>query len=314
MRGVSVTAQAAVGSQGEPPRKSKASWMLERNLMRVKLTAAASALLFSVLAVQAPVGAQGQAVPVELDAVADALGMLRGMGRDDVILTVEFSGAGTMSVVGEGAEPGGPWPQHKVTRYDVSIAYDMAGMRVNLERVGPDGASQEEILAVSGRHAWNESEPGAGLVAGEGTATPAMDAWVDRSLAFWMLPQGFVKAATMADSGTEVVQDGGMTMMTTVVPEMPGTTMTAHVNADNFIDRVETTVEYPGIGEVDVEASYSNYYDLGGEENPSDVLYPGRIVRTVDGHAVLDLTVTGGNSYNPYVIVPVPDSVEGATE
>ena len=118
--------------------------------MRVKLTAAAFALLFSVLTVQAPVGAQGQAVPIELDAVADALGMLRGMGRDDLILTVEFSGAGTMSVVGEGAEPSGPWPQHKVTRYDVSIAYDMAGMRVNLERVGPDGAFQEEILAVSG--------------------------------------------------------------------------------------------------------------------------------------------------------------------
>ena len=151
----------------------------ERNLMPVKPTAAAFALLFSVLTVQAPVGAQGQDIPIELDAVADALGMLRGMGRDDVILTVEFSGTGTMSAVGEGAEPSGPWPQDQVTRYDVSIAYDMAGMRVNLARVGPDGASQEEILAVSGRHAWNESEPGAGLVDGEGTATPAMDAWVD---------------------------------------------------------------------------------------------------------------------------------------
>ena len=129
-----------------------------------------------------------------------------------------------------------------------------------------------------------------------------------------MLPQGFVKAAMMADSGTEVAQDGGMTIMTTAVPEMAGTTMTAYVNADNFIDRVETTAEYPGIGEVDVEASYSNYHDLGGEENPSDVLYPGRIVRTVDGHPVLDLTVTGGNSYNPYVIVPVPESIEGATD
>lgn len=282
--------------------------------MRVKLTAAAFALLFSVLTVQAPVGAQGQAVPIELDAVADALGMLRGMGRDDLILTVEFSGAGTMSVVGEGAEPSGPWPQHKVTRYDVSIAYDMAGMRVNLERVGPDGAFQEEILAVSGRHAWNESEPGAGLVDGEGTATPAMDAWVDRSLAFWMLPQGFVKAALLADSGIAVTQDGGMTVLTAAVPEMPGTTMTAYVNEDNLIDRVEARAEYPGLGEVAVEARYTNYHDLGGEENPSDVLYPERIVRTVGGHPVLDLTITGGNSYNPYVIVPVPESIEGATE
>ena len=167
---------------------------------------------------------------------------------------------------------------------------------------------------MSGRHAWNESEPGAGLVDGEGTATPAMDAWVDRSLAFWMLPQGFVKAALLADSGIAVTQDGGMTVLTAAVPEMPGTTMTAYVNEDNLIDRVEARAEYPGLGEVAVEARYTNYHDLGGEENPSDVLYPERIVRTVGGHPVLDLTITGGNSYNPYVIVPVPESIEGATE
>jgi hypothetical protein len=37
---------------------------------------------------------------------------------------------------------------------------------------------------------------------------------------------------------------------------------------------------------------------------------PRRVVQTVDGQTVLDLTIDKTNTYNPYVIMPVPPAVQ----
>jgi hypothetical protein len=223
-----------------------------------------------------------------VNAVANALGMLRGLQLRDGILTVTYSGTGSVR--------GTP-----VTSYKAEIAYDAPGMRVEIDR---KAAPQKQIVVVSGRHAWNESEAGAGLVAGKGTATPAMDAWADRNLELWMMPHAFVKAARIPDNGTKIGTEAGATVITTNVPGMPGVTMKATLNAKNLIDRVESR-----LGDAVVEAAYSDYKDIGGVEHPSDIAFPGRIVRKVGVQTVLDLTVTAGNTYNPYVIVPVPENV-----
>jgi hypothetical protein len=39
---------------------------------------------------------------------------------------------------------------------------------------------------------------------------------------------------------------------------------------------------------------------------------PNKMVRTVDGQAVLDVTIDKTNTYNPYVIMPVPPAVQKA--
>jgi hypothetical protein len=39
---------------------------------------------------------------------------------------------------------------------------------------------------------------------------------------------------------------------------------------------------------------------------------PRHIVQKQGGVTVLDLTITKTNTYNPYVVVPVPGNVEGA--
>ena len=58
--------------------------------------------------------------------------------------------------------------------------------------------------------------------------------------------------------------------------------------------------------------TYSEYRDLNEKDYKADVFFPARIVQTVDGQTVLDLTVEKTNTYNPYIIIPVPESVERA--
>jgi hypothetical protein len=235
--------------------------------------------------------------------MANRLGMLRGQQLRDVILTFEYQGTGELFGPGIGAKG------MRLTRYKASVAYDAPGMRVDFDRALPDGsASQRQILVVSAKYAWDETEPGAGLVAGKGTASAVPAAWADRALEFWMLPHSFVKAARMPGSNARLGrEDGGLTV-TTNVPNMPGVTMKAWVNVMNLIDRVESRLNTSG-RQVTIEARYDEYRDIGGDQNPSDVLFPTRIVRQVDGTTVLQLTVTEGNTYNPYVIIPVPDAI-----
>ena len=75
----------------------------------------------------------------------------------------------------------------------------------------------------------------------------------------------------------------------------------------NLIDRVETRV-----GNVVTETAFSNYEDWNEADYKSDVLFPGRIVRRRGGATLLDLTITKTNTYNPYVVMPVPENVRKA--
>ena len=43
-----------------------------------------------------------------------------------------------------------------------------------------------------------------------------------------------------------------------------------------------------------------------------DPYTPARIDQTVDGQTVLDLTVQKTNTYNPYILMPVPESAQKA--
>jgi hypothetical protein len=59
-------------------------------------------------------------------------------------------------------------------------------------------------------------------------------------------------------------------------------------------------------------STYSNYGDLNEADYKADILVPARVVRTLDGQTVMDLTIDRTNTYNPYVIMPVPQAVQKA--
>jgi hypothetical protein len=244
--------------------------------------------------------------------MANSLGMLRTVNELDSLMTVEAWGRGTMRAVG--ATIG---PEVQIKSYYTQIAYDFPGMRVEIVRA--DG--QREIQVVSGTHAWNEIDKiGGGLEPGWGSAVPAMDAVTERLLRLWTTPFGVVKAARAADEKTKVGVENGATVVTfplvngkpeqtshLVVGELEGTPVKVTLDANRRPARVELRFR----NRLYV-TTFSNYGDLNEADYRADIFVPARVVRTVDGQTVLDLTIDKTNTYNPYVIMPVPANVQKA--
>lgn len=220
---------------------------------------------------------------------ADALGMLRGLQQEDSITTFEFWATGTMNDAGQPL---------KLTNYRGSVRFRaVPGMRVDFTGAAPGRAPARQIRVVAGKFAWNEIEPGL-------NASPAMASANERLLQLWALPQGVVKGAAAAGDRTTVKSEGGATILSFPVPDMDGATLTATLNAKNLVERVVTR-----LGEASTETTYADYGDLNERDYKADVLFPRRITQKRGTITVLDLTIMKTNTYNPYVIMPVPDNV-----
>src|SRR5437870_5042608 len=173
-----------------------------------------------------------------LRAAVDALGMARfsdiGAGATrlaaiDVVNTMEFQGSGTSYSGGQTFK----------TDYHVTLGYNPPAMRVEITRTGSGGAPQHVIQTVRENFAWNESEIGAGLVAGKGTATPATAALRERLVQLWTLPYGVVKAALVAGEKTTAGMENGSTIITFPLNgQLSGLTVKATLDAKNFVTKV----------------------------------------------------------------------------
>jgi hypothetical protein len=271
----------------------------------------AVAALGLMLVIPAPRAQQPSDAKKILYAVGNSLGMLRSVREVDSVMTLEFWATGTMR------EPGGPEVQLK-SLYG-QISYDYPGMRLEIRRAS--GTPAHEIQVVSGTHAWNEIDKiGGGLEPGWGNAVPAMDQVTRRLLRLWMTPFGAVKAAVTAGEQTKAGTENGATVLTfplvngkpeettyMVVGELAGAPMKLTLDANNRPARVE--VRFGGRTYVN---TFSNFGDLNEADLKADIFFPARIVGTVDGQTVLDLAIEKTNTYNPYVIMPIPADVQKA--
>jgi hypothetical protein len=244
-----------------------------------------------------------------LRAAADALGMERwsdvGTGDTrlsgiDIVNTMEFQATGTSLSGGQMVK----------TDYRAALGYNPAAMRVEMMRTGGAGAAQHTIQTVRDNSAWDESEIGAGLVPGKGTATAANAAVKERLLQLWTLPYGVVKAAIAAGDKTVVSTEAGATVITYPLSgQLAGVTVKATLDAKNLITRVETRADTPSLSSLATQTDYSNYADRA--EVLTDIKTPGHIVRNQGGRTVLEIDVTTWETNNPYEVFPVPPNVKG---
>jgi hypothetical protein len=190
-------------------------------------------------------------------------------------------------------------------------------MRLDITRA--DG--QREIQVVSGTFAWNEIDKiGGGLQPGWGSAVPAMETVTDRLLRLWTTPIGLYKAAAAAVAKAQVTTENGAVVLT--FPLTAGKPMTTTYVVVGQLEGIPVKVTLDSLyrpARADLRfrnqvyvTTYSGYGDLNEADYKSDVYTPGRIVQTVDGQTVLDLTVQKTNTYNPYILMPVPESVQKA--
>jgi len=281
------------------------------------MTCRSIGVLIAALSVLGPLLARAQAA-AEIDTIlyraADALGMLRTQREVDRIVTLLFSGTGTMVVAGE---PCTLVSYAAGVRYpipDAANALPAPGMRVDYSCAAADGEPARHIEVVAETAAWNESAPGVG-------ATPAPASVRERLFRVWTLPQGLIKAATLAGDAVELTNAAGKPVLTFALPA-PLDDTTVDVTFDPapflthtmpngteraFTHRIESVhAELDGTA---VEITYADYRDWNEPDYQADVLLPGRTTITRDGRTVLDLTLTGSNTYNPYVVMPIPAEI-----
>jgi glyoxylase-like metal-dependent hydrolase (beta-lactamase superfamily II) len=237
-----------------------------------------------------------------LPAAADAL-------KAGEVKSIEYSGTGRWFQFGQAPNATLPWPQFDVSRFTAAINYDTPAARVQMTRkqtVDPARARPAPAEAsvdqhVSGAAAWNLATP-AGAAAGTPPAPQAQPAAVEeRTMEIWSTPHGFLKAA-QANNATSQATDGGSDVTFTAGKNK----YVGKINAQNQVERVQTWIDNPVLGDTLVETTFSDYRDFGG------IMFPGHIVRTQGGHPVLDLTISDVKS-NPAVDIPVPEAVRAAS-
>ena len=217
-----------------------------------------------------------------IETMQDNLGMLRGMQRNDSINRIELWGtSGSRVVNGRNVT---------LSAWKIGLNFTMNGMRFDYTADG-----QRTIEVVSDKFAWNEETPG-------GKATPMPAALQDRQVQLVLTPIGMAKAAKAAGDAAKVSVVAGAT---TVTFPATGATITATLN--KYMEPVKAEARY---GTTVLTATYDQYGDWN-DDAKADVYLPKHIVQTQNGTTVLDLTVKNTNTYNPYVIMPIPANVRG---
>jgi glyoxylase-like metal-dependent hydrolase (beta-lactamase superfamily II) len=233
-------------------------------------------------------------------------GVSKAMGATD-LRSIQYSGSGSAFAVGQNPTPSAPWPKFNVNSYTRVVNYETASLRDEIVRTQaehpprggggqPVMGEQRQVLLVSGSHAWNQ--PG-------DTAIPTPVAVVDRLHQLWITPHGVIKAAMAHNATIQARTEGGKKMTTISFMDRGQFNVTAFVNDQNLVEKVESWVANPVLGDMLTETTYADYQAFG------NVKFPTRILQRQGGFPALDLTA---NAVQPNVSVDiqVPDNVRQA--
>ena len=256
------------------------------------MTHRASALLFLlVLTVKSAAGqasAPGHVDPRPvLEAAAKAMGI-------DKLKCITFSGTGYAGKVGQNFTQDTDWPRGEpLTDYTRTINYDLrSSMEQFSRRPGlnprswkygtgwlggtPIQQSERQTFVVSGNYAWHIDGEGANPI----PAPASAELW---QLDIWLNPPGFIKAAMapganptavwrweMPESGRDGATTGGIEKVTVVSATVLGKyRVNATINSQNLIQRIQTWVPHPVLGDMNYEHEYTRWQDVGGVKFPA---------------------------------------------
>lgn len=221
--------------------------------------------------------------------------------------TIQYSGRGSVYALGQSASPNDDWPRFNAPSYSCAIDYRVPAEReewvrtqaLNPPRGGglqPVVGEQRQTQLVSGNFAWslNGDRP-----------IPQPAAAVDRALMIWLTPFGFLQAAQQNSATAKAQTIGGRRLQ--VVSFMVGRhKVNGYINDQSLVEKVETWIDNPVLGDMPVESTYSDYRDFSG------VKFPAHIIQRQGGHPVLDLTVDEVKANAP-VEISVPEAVRQAS-
>lgn len=147
----------------------------------------------------------------------------------------------------------------------------------------PLAGELRQIWAMSGGSAWD--------ISGEAVTPAAVErdmrsAVLGRSTQIWLTPQGFIRAAQAAPVSIRQESVLGATKTIVSVTTPLKVHLEGVLNDQHLIERIETWIANPVLGDIKLEALFSDYRDFSG------VKFPTHVVQRLAGYPVLDLTVT----------------------
>ncbi len=216
-----------------------------------------------------------------LDATAKAMGV-------DQLRCVSFAGAGYAGKVGQNLTQDTDWPRGEALEdYSRTIDFERRasierfarkpGMNPASWKYGPGWLGgtplqqhEHQTFAVQGLHAWHVDGPGAAPI----PAPSSAELW---QLDIWMTPHGFVRAARMPGAETSAIwrwelgesgRDGATTSKIQKVTVVSATVLgkyrvNATVREGNVVQRTQTRVPHPVLGDMNYEHEFTEWKDLG---------------------------------------------------
>jgi glyoxylase-like metal-dependent hydrolase (beta-lactamase superfamily II) len=221
----------------------------------------------------------------------------KAMGVDG-LTSITVSGAATTGNFGQSTNIAGPLAVTTIANYTRAIDFAQPASRATGATMPP---------AIPG---GPPPQPGTLNQA----ITPANTAWTQQ-LEIWLTPWGFLKgaAANQATARSERIRGRDYTVVSwapaTKSPSGQAYRVNGYLNDQHLVERVETWVEHPVLGDLHVEAAYSDYKDFGG------VKVPTRIVQTRGGMQAFTATITAATANPPNIaeLVTPPAAAPAAT-
>jgi glyoxylase-like metal-dependent hydrolase (beta-lactamase superfamily II) len=267
--------------------------------MIARLTLTGLALSAVALAF-APAAALGVEAAAVLKRASAAMGATQ-------LKSIRYTAEGSGYTFGQAFTPGAPWPKINIHSQIRTINYDTASMReeITLSRAEPRGGGgyplegqQRNDQFVSGDFAWNQSA---------NNAVPGPRFVADRVHQLWITPHGAILAATRNNATLAWRTQGGKSLAAVSFTQPGHYAATVFIDENYLVERVESRLPDPVLGETTAVTRYSEYRDFGG------VKFPARIEQSQGGHPVLEVSVKEVQPNAPADIV-LPDAVRNATE
>lgn len=224
----------------------------------------------------------------------------KALGGD--VQSIQYSGSGYHFALGQSVNPRAAWPKFNLKSYTRVINYLTASSQEEMVRTQfenpprgggaqPIVGEQRQVLSVGGgeTYAWN----GVGNAA---TSNPS--AAEERALMVWLTPHGYIRAALAGAPGVSTEVRSGRKLQTVSSRVSGKFTLIGFINEQNLIERVETHLGNPVLGDMLIATNFSDYKDFGGFK------FPSRIVQEQGGFPVLDLTIESVKCLHVMEVVP----------
>src|SRR5205809_1752033 len=198
----------------------------------------------------------------------------KAMGADN-LKSIEYSGSGMDFAIGQAPNPSSPWPKFIDKTYTRVINFETPASRMDRIRMQgenpPRGGGQQPVV---GEQPQNQT-----IIVNANTP------WVQQ-LEIWMMPHGFLRAAAARNATVEARTIGGKKYNVVTFVGDNKAKVNGYINEQNMVERVETLIDNPFLGDMPFEAIYSGYKDVGGAQ------FPMHIVQKQGGYPIFDLNVT----------------------